>query len=52
LQLYDPVLVASPETAAVGLGQSGPVDLAAEDDGLKILDPDRASSLASVARRR
>jgi hypothetical protein len=39
LQLDDPVLLAStPDTAAVGLGQSGPVDLVAQDDDLKILD--------------
>jgi len=36
-----PVLLAStPDTAAVGLGQSGPVDLVAQqDDDLKILGP-------------
>jgi hypothetical protein len=40
LQLDDPVLLAStPDTAAVGLGQRGPVDLMAQDDDLKILVP-------------
>jgi hypothetical protein len=40
LQLDDPVLLASiPDTAAVDLGQSGPVDLVAQNDDLTILGP-------------
>jgi hypothetical protein len=40
LQLDDPVLLAfHPRHRCGGLGQSGPVDLVAQDDDLKILGP-------------